>query len=448
MNRNHYYIDAETKHSIGQPMNGWSSSQQINEVSGLVNPSRQLVGSDPRLLATRLHELNHRQTGQTLLAAAQQSARIVPTLYGSDHSHDPRRDNRLQQNLVHMKQHIAALNVASTSQSYQSSLPSTTNESSGQHRGYDNIKNDLLQLHRRQSMTQISGGISSSRMNIHHGTSMPIDHRNNTTLGLNLNANATYNVGQTNISLVQFMRNAGQEEYDPRQDMIQSNATYNVDQINSSLAQFTGNAAAQEYDAAQQGMIKSGNGTYRLKGQSHKYAKDYIKLAKEYKRMEPYRCNNPIQQNPCVVCQTVVFKSNSSSSTKSGGGKSKRTIAGHLSKVFFPCEHICVCDACYKDSGPWHTCPLCNHKIKVVFDHTGRETEEYWKWVNEIKPSLASDFRLSFPRQSQKAIAKAMARSIEDTKDYLDEKSLEGDYFEEDELDTDGALNSKTCIVS
>jgi len=94
-----------------------------------------------------------------------------------------------------------------------------------------------------------------------------------------------------------------------------------------------------------------------------KLTKDYLALAREYKRMEPYRSNNPHSDVLCVRC-------NSSNES--------------ISKVFFPCEHCCVCTSCISGKA-WSVCPLCKREIRLILDRTGYEREEYWTCVNQVR---------------------------------------------------------------
>ena len=102
------------------------------------------------------------------------------------------------------------------------------------------------------------------------------------------------------------------------------------------------------------------------------YTKDYLLLSKEHKRMEKYRVcptkRDTTHQLACVNC-------------------SRRSR--HFDKVFFPCEHRCVCDKCLDGRMP-KKCPLCNDAIRIVLNHTGNEHEEYWKWVEEVGSLLSS----------------------------------------------------------
>jgi hypothetical protein len=194
----------------------------------------------------------------------------------------------------------------------------------------------------------------------------------------------------------------------------------------------------EEEDESQLYMIADReDGSFRLNGNSkHRYAKDYVTLANDYRRMESYRCNNPSAQVCCVLCSAIVPK------LKSHNDKVGAT------KVFFPCEHLCLCDACYSNKASWDNCPLCNDGIKVTFDHNGNEVEEYWCWVNELKPPLASSFKKSFPRLSRKAIVDAMARSIEgiDEEETNVSKSKIGSMA--DLKTSDKVVHSVACIIS
>ncbi|KAL7471456.1 hypothetical protein ACHAXS_011737, partial [Conticribra weissflogii] len=58
-----------------------------------------------------------------------------------------------------------------------------------------------------------------------------------------------------------------------------------------------------------------------------------------------------------------------------------------LNKVFFPCEHKCVCNTCFSRN-KFTRCPLCGQDIRTTLEHTGNEQEEYWSWMEVVKPSL------------------------------------------------------------
>jgi hypothetical protein len=111
--------------------------------------------------------------------------------------------------------------------------------------------------------------------------------------------------------------------------------------------------------------------------------KDYIALSKEYKEQRKYRDKSGSQ--PCLLC----FRAPSS-------------------HIFFPCGHKCICQDCMAINNiceshsanlgdgqdKWCFCPLCNGEIKKMsLYQTGNEEEDYWNWVNEIKPKLPHGFQ-------------------------------------------------------
>ena len=118
--------------------------------------------------------------------------------------------------------------------------------------------------------------------------------------------------------------------------------------------------------------------------------KDYASMAREYAQFKAYRDLDGDQF--CLLCH-----------------KAPSTY------VLFPCGHKCICDGCKKSNGVvdsatwqkamanpngggelWSFCPLCNEEIKRISKHTGTEYEDYWKWVNEVKPPLPRGFKSKF----------------------------------------------------
>ena len=99
-----------------------------------------------------------------------------------------------------------------------------------------------------------------------------------------------------------------------------------------------------------------------------KYNKDYIRLSHEYKLSERYRIkpnSSRSLDSPrpiCLSCQNTTQR---------------------IDKVLFPCEHACICTSCLKSSVP-QKCPLCKENIRRVFDLDGKESENYWKWIEEV----------------------------------------------------------------
>ena len=132
------------------------------------------------------------------------------------------------------------------------------------------------------------------------------------------------------------------------------------------------------------------------------YNKDYILLSKEHKKTEAYRIrihrrkrdNTSYQPPSCINCRSV-----------------RRNF-----KVFFPCEHMCLCSKCIDRKMP-KQCPLCNSRISIVLNHTdtGDEHEEYWKWIEEVKPSISTAFVKTFFANSKDAIRIAMAETNNDS---------------------------------
>ena len=73
---------------------------------------------------------------------------------------------------------------------------------------------------------------------------------------------------------------------------------------------------------------------------------------------------------------------------------------GKSTKVFFPCQHACVCDACIRqhDIGvldrrdprarTWNACPVCVEEIKRVVPLHNASHAEYVGWLHEVKPPI------------------------------------------------------------
>ena len=178
-----------------------------------------------------------------------------------------------------------------------------------------------------------------------------------------------------------------------------------------------------------------------------KYQMDYASIAKQYKAMEQYRSDSPMHQIPCVICKTISSKKNRKIKGKEASkAKSKRNI---LSKVLFPCEHLCICDTCYTHQFQWRECPLCHQEIKVVFPFRGgRERDDYFDWVNETKPPLPSGFAQAFAVGSKQIIADCLKRSIEDLDGDHDYGGLLAVDKKGGMLSTDDELQSQACILS
>ena len=177
-----------------------------------------------------------------------------------------------------------------------------------------------------------------------------------------------------------------------------------------------------------------------IMNQKQQYTKDYIKLVQDYKKMSCYLHGNPKLKRKCIVCKRkaqtsmIVKRTERRSSTKQKRkSKQRPQQPSHrekypppvlfLSKVLFPCQHRCICSECW-ESQTFIKCPFCNEEIKIAIDYSGKsssddggtskEEEQYWDWINEIKPHLPNGFLKSFARNSRRAISEAMAKSIMD----------------------------------
>ncbi len=174
----------------------------------------------------------------------------------------------------------------------------------------------------------------------------------------------------------------------------------------------------------------------------HHYAKDYIKLAQEYKQMKAYQNNNPKLKKQCIICKEkaetkVIPIEIHNNDQRNNGHDHRHRHRRYLSKVLFPCEHRPICNLCWDDATKtistndaitdkrnynnknyywWmKQCPICHEEIKITFDHTinFEEIEKYWEWVHEIKPILSNGFVKSFVRFSKQSIREAMLKSIQ-----------------------------------
>ena len=129
--------------------------------------------------------------------------------------------------------------------------------------------------------------------------------------------------------------------------------------------------------------------------------KDYLELAREYKAMEPYRYNNPNLRTQETYGRN--------SSTKCIKCKNELNRYVHESaKIFFPCEHVCICFSCYQSDFQYSSsgndelscpkglqCPICCETVKLVLNYysANRSPREiYWSWVNEVCVILHKKF--------------------------------------------------------
>ena len=108
--------------------------------------------------------------------------------------------------------------------------------------------------------------------------------------------------------------------------------------------------------------------------------RDYLEMARLYILQRPY--NNGNYNKTCVLCRM-----------------------NQATHVFFPCEHICVCEGCIENEeicsdsdilSKAHgccTCPLCAAVIKIIIlSDNGNEIEKYWSWIYEFPPCLPENF--------------------------------------------------------
>ncbi|KAF0683335.1 Aste57867_24611 [Aphanomyces stellatus] len=139
-----------------------------------------------------------------------------------------------------------------------------------------------------------------------------------------------------------------------------------------------------------------------LRHESKSMISDYVSEVDRYNHAKPYarRPDNTYPKATCVYCHVNLC---------------------HM--VFFPCEHKCICDAClegmhvgkHRRAGQavspgehFPGCPVCQGEVKVMFEHTGREVQDYWTWVYEVKPHLAWSFEHKFKSTASK-LAKGIA---------------------------------------
>ncbi len=214
-------------------------------------------------------------------------------------------------------------------------------------------------------------------------------------------------------------------------------------------------------------MMKNMN-YYDCNHQKVSYTKDYIKLAHEYKKMSCYQHDNPKLKKKCFVCKRkaqtkppLTAESKTSSRGRSKLKKNKKHLHEpklFLGKVLFPCQHRCICNECWDDhqyDRKWTKCPFCGEEIKFTVDYTSgtnendydydddgdgtrnitKEEEQYWNWINEVKPHLPNGFIKSFARNSRRAISEAMAKSVMDDDDDVENENSE-----------DAALSSNTNV--
>lgn len=140
--------------------------------------------------------------------------------------------------------------------------------------------------------------------------------------------------------------------------------------------------------------------------------------------------------------------SRSSDGTYSDQANCVLCMASKPTCVFFPCQHMCVCNKCIStnDMSPdfpmlldrWcvllavhelitclvtfsvdSVCPVCKADIFLILPHTGTEEMEYWDWVLATKPALPSEFKFDFKiagiKLSEHSVAESKASTASST---------------------------------
>ena len=190
-------------------------------------------------------------------------------------------------------------------------------------------------------------------------------------------------------------------------------------------------------------MIMDRTGLFRLLNskRKHQYAKDYITMVDDYAKNLNYRPHNKEEEIACHSCNSLAKKV-SGKDTKVVFNPNVKTI----SKVFFPCEHICLCDDCYFQLDALESCPACNQSIKYVSTYNnGKELDDYWNWIKEVKPPLDQDFKRNFLQLSHASISEAMSKSIEGMC-FTDINIRKGK--EDNEFELGNETESKLCVIS
>ena len=140
-------------------------------------------------------------------------------------------------------------------------------------------------------------------------------------------------------------------------------------------------------------------------GVNGKVEVNYVYLAKDYKRLSRYKKN-------CVDSKTLCIRCLSKGLPSQKNGEYIQHSSPYCRKIFFPCEHSCVCDSCFNNEKPWKKCPWCHKQVQIVLDKNDMETDEYWNWINEVKPPLPPKFQKHFLRLSRQRISEAMTVSV------------------------------------
>ena len=146
----------------------------------------------------------------------------------------------------------------------------------------------------------------------------------------------------------------------------------------------------------------------------------------------------------CVGSKTLCIRCLSKGLPRQKHGEYNRNLSSYCRKIFFPCEHSCVCDSCFHNEKPWDKCPWCHKKVQIVLDKTGMEMDEYWDWINEVKPPLPPKFQKHFLRLSRQRISEAMTLSVEKSA-WIKKKPPNQYHLSEAPLSTDSS--KKLCKI-
>mmetsp|Transcript_19057 Transcript_19057/g.27985 ORF Transcript_19057/g.27985 Transcript_19057/m.27985 type:complete len:624 (-) Transcript_19057:351-2222(-) len=296
-----------------------------------------------------------------------------------------------------------------------------------QPRSYESIRSDLHRIHRRQSLRQTTAQINITEQvtKKKHRFSPPpgtvITHSESPTI-----ARSTTDVDD---------QRKGQSCHDKR---VRTNLIENV--YNCDKQQKADTVPAIDHKDNDEKLQPSLQPQRRL-------TKDYIGLAKSYKNTERYRLmTTPVLNGEnliiCILCERkaeVAITANKSNESDDDDNYDITCNIRRIAKVFFPCEHQCVCDECVEShcfgnrnddaksslsSSSVRCCPLCGEEIKLIldFDAVGggkAVREKYWSWVNEVKPFIPKSFVSNFPQKSKKSISifKQVVASVDDDDD-------------------------------
>ncbi|GFH48185.1 hypothetical protein CTEN210_04661 [Chaetoceros tenuissimus] len=203
------------------------------------------------------------------------------------------------------------------------------------------------------------------------------------------------------------------------------------------------NATRGRHETNKPRMIMDRTGFFRLLNskRNHRYTKDYIAMVDNYTKNLKYRPYNEEEEITCHSCNSPAKKI-SGKETKVVFNPNVKTI----SKVFFPCEHMCLCDDCYFQLDALQSCPACNQSIKYVSTYNdGRELDDYWNWIKEVKPPLDQDFKRNFLQLSHASISEAMSKSIEGM--CFDDINICKDE-EDNEFEVGNETESRICVIS